>query len=297
MTLAEIRDLVLRPIDMQDETFMPTVELNLHINSGIRQAESEIIGIYENYFLERYSLPLLQGVGIYDLPPDIFAAKIVRITYDNGSEKYRIDRNRDLDLIPFINDTDWYSYTILNYNNALIGTAISGYVVGTKTISFSSPHYLTFGDKINVYDATGTLRGTDFVALIPNATALTLKDGIATCIATDLCRKSQGMKIKLYPISRENSTTAVVIHYIRKSKQLVSDRDTCDIPDFHDFVVLYARYECLKKEIGNPLLQIVKAELEAERALMVTTLTAMVPDSDNEIQPDMRFYQDYCGGY
>jgi hypothetical protein len=190
---------------------------------------------------------------------------------------------------------DWYSYDILNYDNALIGTNVTSYVAGTKTVTFTDVHNLIPRDKINFYGSTGILKGTDYVVSTPSTTSITLLNGIATLANTDLCRKPQGMKIELFPTSRETNNSCITIRYIRKAKQLVDDTDVCDIPEFENFVILFARYECLKKEIGNPLLQITKAELEAERRLMVETLTAMVPDNDNEINPDLRFYRDFYG--
>lgn len=220
-TLSELRTLVLEPVDMQEEDFVDEAEVNRYINQGIRQAESEIHTIYQDYFLNRISLPLEEGVSSYDLPEDIYAHKIRKIMYDDGSKNYIVKRIRDLEDIPNIEDNDAYlSYLIIN----------------------------------------------------------------------DV---EEGAKIQFYPTPNADSDDALTVWYLRDAKELESDSDELDIPEFYNFVVLYARHECLKKELGNPILIYTKEEMERERRLMVETLTNRYVDNDTHLLMDDSFYTDY----
>ena len=104
---------------------------------------------------------------------------------------------------------------------------------------------------------------------------------------------SSGVKIKFFPTPLVDSTGDITIYYLRDAAQLSADSDELDIPEFDKFVVLYARYECLKKELGNPLLIATKEELESERQLMLSTLGNRIADKDNELLIDNSFYFDF----
>jgi len=102
-----------------------------------------------------------------------------------------------------------------------------------------------------------------------------------------------GTKIKFTPDPNFTSASTILAYYIRQAAQLVNDTDVIDIPEFEDFVVLYARRECLKKQIGNPMLIDCKAEFKQEGKDMVDTLSTMIPDEDYTLEIDTSFYEDY----
>lgn len=103
---------------------------------------------------------------------------------------------------------------------------------------------------------------------------------------------ASGYKIRLYPTPSETSSTNITIHYIRNAMQLVDDDDVCDIPEFANYIMQFVKVRCYEKE-GHPNVLKAMADLEKEESLMVSTLTNMVDDEDNLIQPDFGFYQDY----
>lgn len=105
--------------------------------------------------------------------------------------------------------------------------------------------------------------------------------------------QSAGARIKIFPTPTQDYPTQINLFYLREARQLENDSDEIDIPEFVDFVVLFARREALKKEMGNPMLTIVSAELEAKRDQMVNTLIKRFPDGDSEIIQDVSFYEDY----
>lgn len=92
-TLADIRNKIEVDLDLQEETMIDDSELNANINEAIREAEAEVNGLNEDYFLTKYPLPVTAGTAEYSLPGDIYASKVRAIIYnDGGSEVYRINK-------------------------------------------------------------------------------------------------------------------------------------------------------------------------------------------------------------
>jgi hypothetical protein len=83
----------------------------------------------------------------------------------------------------------------------------------------------------------------------------------------------------------------IQVWYLRNANRLTVDADVCDIPEFASFVMQYMKVRCYEKE-GHPNLQKAMYDLEAQRVQMTDTLTAMVPDAENQIEPDMSAYDD-----
>jgi hypothetical protein len=98
-------------------------------------------------------------------------------------------------------------------------------------------------------------------------------------------------KFKIYPVSRVTSSTAMTRWYIRNANRLTASDSVCDIPEFARFVIDFVKVQCAVKEL-NPQLAFYKQQLEESRALMIQTLTEMVPDEDNDIEKDLSHYDD-----
>jgi len=94
-TWAEIRAKVKADTDTEGEVFVRTSELLEYANDAIREAEAEIKSLYEDYFLANTTLSLVSGTSNYDLPTNIYAHKIRRVVYNNGSSVYTINRIQD----------------------------------------------------------------------------------------------------------------------------------------------------------------------------------------------------------
>ena len=115
-----ISDKIENDLDLQSEIFISPTELLAYGNEAIREAEAEIHGIYEDYFLSKSTLTLVTGQEEYDVPSDLYAHKIRRIVYRNGTKCYTIDRIRDwkkfeeyaLELINKSSTT--YNYFLIN---------------------------------------------------------------------------------------------------------------------------------------------------------------------------------------
>lgn len=121
-TKLELTEKIERDLDLEGEVFIQPEELDGYLNEAIDEAELEVHGLYEDYFLSRYTLPFVSGTSEYVLPPTIYAHKIRRVTYRNGTRTYTIDRIRDwykfeeyeLDKVGGAQSEAEYRYFLLN---------------------------------------------------------------------------------------------------------------------------------------------------------------------------------------
>jgi hypothetical protein len=114
-TLAQIKQKVQQPLDLEEEIFIRPTELLDNINEAIRDAEAKIHTIYEDYFLTSATISLVAGTSEYDLPTDMYANKIRGFVYADGSDYYPVLRLRKFDLIPYITSEEPYNFIIKNY--------------------------------------------------------------------------------------------------------------------------------------------------------------------------------------
>lgn len=121
-TFAEVNQKVRADLDLQDQVFITPDEMVGYVNEAIHEAESEILKINEDYFLQTAPLALVQGQNIYSLPTDIYGQKLRSIIYSQGSVQYPIKRIRGANKfeIQIMIDTygvnDDYMYILLNAN-------------------------------------------------------------------------------------------------------------------------------------------------------------------------------------
>lgn len=102
-----------------------------------------------------------------------------------------------------------------------------------------------------------------------------------------------GFKLRLVPGAQETSSTNVTIWYIREPYKASLDADPVDCPEeFIQFVLAFCKVECMKKDMGNPLLELALGELTRIREDMIDTLTEQTADGDNEIIPDKSHYEE-----
>lgn len=96
---SEIRTKVEQECDLEDEDFVRRPELLAYANEAIEEAEAEILGLYEDYFLKPESVPVVAGQDSIPYPNDIYAQKIRRMIYFQGtgasSTNYPIERLKD----------------------------------------------------------------------------------------------------------------------------------------------------------------------------------------------------------
>lgn len=104
---------------------------------------------------------------------------------------------------------------------------------------------------------------------------------------------SAGAKIVLVPKPIQSESQAITIWYVRKPEKASLNTDVVDVPEeFISFILTFVKVECLKKDLGNPLLAEMKGELERIRKLMIDTLTDQTHDMDNIIEQDLSLYEE-----
>jgi hypothetical protein len=96
-------------------------------------------------------------------------------------------------------------------------------------------------------------------------------------------------KILLVPKMREAGTMRV--WYLRNANRIYTDTDICDIPEFISFVIAHMKVRVFEKE-GHPGLPGAVQNLAMERERMNGVLAQMVPDADNEVEMDLRLYEE-----
>lgn len=218
-TLAQIKTKIQNDLDLTDEVMITSAELTAYINQAIDEAEQHVLAIYEDYFLQSANLALVSGTSEYSFPSNIYAHKVRRIFYENGTNKYEIRRIRDLSEIPDVETGDNYRYIVM-------------------------------------------------------------------------MNSSGAAKIKLYPTAAETSSTNVTVWFIGNATTLSATSDEMNIPEAVQYVIARAKLECARKE-GHPAQVSLADEVKKQEKLLVDTLTAMVPDEDNEIRPDFSFYNEF----
>ena len=125
-TYKQARDKVLNETGLTNEVydggFISPDELVGYFNDAIDEAEAEIHAAEreEEYFKKSSQLSLVSGQSSYSLPTDIYANKILGITYHKDSEIYPVNRIRRLSRFMEMEEilqtgaANRYKYTIQN---------------------------------------------------------------------------------------------------------------------------------------------------------------------------------------
>lgn len=109
-----------------------------------------------------------------------------------------------------------------------------------------------------------------------------------------IVNRSAGMpQMYFVPAIREGdvSPSRMRVWYLRDANRLSLDTDVCDIPEFVHFVIAFAKLRCLEKEM-HPNMAYWENYVERQRRNMIDTLTTMIPDGANLIEPDMTTYEE-----
>lgn len=121
-TRQQIREKVMLELDLMSQTgsyvkgtaFIKPTEIDGHIQDSVKLISSYIHNLYEDYYMTIQNYNLVSGTQDYALPTNIYVNKIRRIIYNNGANKYKITRLTNIDDIPYIADSDYYKYMLVN---------------------------------------------------------------------------------------------------------------------------------------------------------------------------------------
>jgi len=96
-TLKEIRDTVIADLDLYEEDFADSTDLDRWIRDGVAIAENSIHALYQDYFLSVTGEVTLDGSSTIDYPSDIYMNKIRSILHtDNSGTIYEIKKSRSI---------------------------------------------------------------------------------------------------------------------------------------------------------------------------------------------------------
>lgn len=149
-TLAQIKQKIQQPLDLEEEIFIRPEELLEFINDAIREAEAIILDLSEDYFLTKVNIPLTAGVSEYTLPADIYGSKIRGLVYDDGSTTHQVKRIRRFTEIPWLDN--YTQYRFLLTNDATNGVKMTLYPAAQITSSTALTCYYIRNAKQLVND-------------------------------------------------------------------------------------------------------------------------------------------------
>jgi hypothetical protein len=98
-TYAQLTGKVKNDCGLNDGRLITETELLGYLNEAIDDAEAAIhnLNFEDKYFKTSAYLSLVSGTAMYNMPSNIYANKILRIFYDDGSLRYEVKRIRDLE--------------------------------------------------------------------------------------------------------------------------------------------------------------------------------------------------------
>lgn len=96
-TWPEIYTKIKSEMDLDEEDFIDEAEMKAYTNDAISEAEALIHTLNEDYFLTHLeNITLESGIDAYNMPDDIYAVKIRKVLYYNGTTVYEIPRLKTL---------------------------------------------------------------------------------------------------------------------------------------------------------------------------------------------------------
>jgi hypothetical protein len=116
-TLDDLKNRVKQELDTEDEDFISEAELLGYIRRAVNSAENIVLTLYEDYFLAKpHTITLVSGQSEYDLPATIYAQKIRKLIYDQGSTstRYLVRKIKRLEDTATIEPFDDYRYLLTN---------------------------------------------------------------------------------------------------------------------------------------------------------------------------------------
>jgi hypothetical protein len=298
-TFGDLRIFVRRKLDLQEEIFITPEELVEYIEEALKECEAEIhkLQIQDQYFTSQAPIELQAGLADYALPSNIYANKILRIVYTNGSDVYTVRRSKrsttfeDRELLRQNNESSTaYSWEYALYNNDVrTGTRMRIYPTPQEsaTITNFTGDLVTGSTQVTNVSSVVGLRKYDFVthALIPSGARIESISGNTLTLNAPALGAAIAAPIKAVE-------PKLILWFIRQVSIPTEPTDPIDVPEFWNFITQHVIVECLKKELGNPRMASEKEKLEQLRLQMIDTLSEMVPDQDDGIEKDMDFYYD-----
>jgi hypothetical protein len=309
MTPKTYSDLVLfvqNKLDIRDEDFIDSTELLQYTEEALLYCEAEIhkLNIEDQYFVAHDVVPLVYGQDMYNLPSNIYGNKILRIVYSDGSSICNIPRRTqkerfadsvyDTTIAPTVNGQ--YSYMLTNL----------GQLNGNRMRFYPKPQEAS--DTVTVAGGVTTVGSTAMTSAAA-FTSSSIQPGwfvtagssvypgtrVQEVVSTSAVTLTEKAALTSTALSVTFTEPLVQIWYIRQVAIPTGSTtltEYIDFPEFWYFIAQHVVVNCLKKEIGNPRLDVELATLNELKMQMTNTLSNMVPDQDDEIEKDLTMYAD-----
>lgn len=118
-TWLEEKDEIEEELDLREENFTSEKQLMDWYNRGIDICEAHIHNLSVDWFRTTATLPLVAGQSQYDLPDDIYGVSVRAIHFNDGSDRYKLDRIKDVEELEDYKEriTDHFGYIIYNYES------------------------------------------------------------------------------------------------------------------------------------------------------------------------------------
>lgn len=296
-TYSALQLFVQNKLDLRDEDFISDDEFYEYVEEALKYCEAEIhkLNIEDQYFVAQAPIQLVNGQFDYALPANIYANKILRVVYSNGSVTTTIKRltkqarfeTSDYERKYGVVTQGSYGYMLVN-NDVRSGpkmrifptpTESSGVVTTTGNIAAST-----------TLSGLASISGVDKGWFISSTNAyMPLNNQVQTVdSSSQVTMSAAGLGVGT-SASITFTEPRVQIWYIRNVDIPDDSNDYIDFPEFWHFVAQHVVVNCLNKEVGNPRVQAETLKLEEYRKQMLETLSNMVPDQDDLIEQDLSF--------
>jgi hypothetical protein len=299
-TYGYIQNYVQDALDLQEETFITPDELLTYCEEALKFCEAEVhkLGIDDLYFETCAPIVLKASRTEFALPSNIFANKITRLVFNNGSEIYDVTRIRnqyrysDLAVTDQFSQSARYQFMLLNHDIRVgsrirltprchditpVGSFTADMTAGSEILTnVSSVVGLQIGQFISGSGIPDNSRIEDI-----GATTVSLS---APCVITQT------------GISVAYTGQLLTCWYIRDAKVPTGTNDLIDFPEFWNFIAQHMIVQCLSKELGNPRIAAESIKLDKMKEQVIATLSNRVPDQDDRMEADTSSYQEqYLG--
>lgn len=297
-TYSQLKLFVQNKLDIRDEDFIDDDELLEYTEEALKYCEAEIhkLHIEDQYFVAHAVIPMVVGKFDYDMPSNIYGNKILRAIYSNGSFTTVLKRVSNSRRFQNVEDVRKFG-TVTNgeYGYMLVNNDIRS---GTKIRLYPSPT-----ESSSVVTTTGNVAASSVLSGLASTSGVAAGWFVSgTNIPTGALVQSvdSATQVTLSSDGLGTSTGATItftepkfqVWFIRNVDIPDADTDTIDFPEFWHFVAQHVIVNCLKKEIGNPRLQVELQTLEQYRMQMLETLSNMVPDQDDLVEQDFSSYNE-----
>lgn len=295
LTWSEAKTKIQEKIDIQDEVFVSPAELLRYCHDAIDYTEAEIhkFNVADKYFESVYPIQITSGIQDYQMPPNIYANKILKFIKNTPNDVYeierltRLNRYRDAAYLEHNGDSNSLSYMIIN-DSGNTKPVLRIFPRPTQSISAVSTTATgtALSNTITVASATGIVpgmfiqqSGVSYGANIPEGARVESISGTTITISTNIFTSFATVATSFVPAD-------YILYFIRNANKPTLDAHVIDIPEFSSFIIQWVLVEVLKKDTGNPRLVDEKERLVELKDQMVSTLSGMVVDQNDRVEID-----------